>query len=205
MKYIILTLAWSAWCFMHSLLISVSVTKWTRKRFGSRYRYYRIFFNSFSIIALIPVLAYSWSISSPMLWEWTGVGNIVPFSLLAGAVFLFVAGGKRYDLAQVLGIRQARGETIGEGLTKTGGIDISGILGVVRHPWYTGAILLIWARDIDTSILVVNLVLTTYLVIGTLLEERKLVMEFGDEYRDYQRKVPMLIPFVVKKGSRTEN
>jgi beta-lactamase class D len=40
----------------------------------------------------------------------------------------------------------------------------------------------------------VNLVLSAYLVIGTLLEERKLMLEFGKEYRDYQGRVSMFLP-----------
>jgi protein-S-isoprenylcysteine O-methyltransferase Ste14 len=32
-------------------------------------------------------------------------------------------------------------------------------------------------------------------VVGTILEERKLVAEFGDEYRQYQREVSMLFPW----------
>ncbi len=43
--------------------------------------------------------------------------------------------------------------------------------------------------------LVVNIVLTIYVCIGTLLEEKKLVLEFGDSYITYQKEVPMLIPF----------
>ena len=45
-----------------------------------------------------------------------------------------------------------------------------------------------------TIILVTNLVLTAYFVIGAILEERKLVAEFGEEYREYQKRVPMLVP-----------
>jgi protein-S-isoprenylcysteine O-methyltransferase Ste14 len=37
-------------------------------------------------------------------------------------------------------------------------------------------------------------ILSGYLVIGTLLEERKLVLEFGDKYKLYQRQVSMFIP-----------
>jgi protein-S-isoprenylcysteine O-methyltransferase Ste14 len=55
-------------------------------------------------------------------------------------------------------------------------------------------VLLIWAHDLDAAALVVNGVLTAYIVVGTLLEERKLVDEFGDAYRDYQRRVSMFVP-----------
>jgi protein-S-isoprenylcysteine O-methyltransferase Ste14 len=33
-------------------------------------------------------------------------------------------------------------------------------------------------------------------VIGALLEERKLVEQFGAAYEDYRRRTPMLIPFL---------
>ncbi len=56
--------------------------------------------------------------------------------------------------------------------------------------------LLIWAGQMDVSTIIVNIILTAYLVIGTLLEERKLVREFGEEYRAYQKRVSMFIPFL---------
>lgn len=43
--------------------------------------------------------------------------------------------------------------------------------------------------------IVINVVLTVYVIVGTKLEERKLVLEYGDRYIKYQREVPMLIPF----------
>ena len=44
-----------------------------------------------------------------------------------------------------------------------------------------------------------NTLLTLYVVIGKWLEERKLVLEFGEAYLRYQRQVPMLIPFAMSK------
>ncbi len=75
-----------------------------------------------------------------------------------------------------------------------GGIDSSGVLGLVRHPWYTAVVLLLWAGDLDMAALVGSGVLTVYIVVGTLLEERKLVHEFGDAYRSYQGRVSMFVP-----------
>jgi len=43
-------------------------------------------------------------------------------------------------------------------------------------------------------------VLTAYIIIGTRLEEKKLVLEFGESYTKYQHEVPMLIPFTKAKG-----
>ena len=55
-------------------------------------------------------------------------------------------------------------------------------------------VLLLWARDLDVAALVANGVLTSYIVVGTLLEEGKLVHEFGDVYRNYQGRVSMFVP-----------
>jgi methanethiol S-methyltransferase len=38
-----------------------------------------------------------------------------------------------------------------------------------------------------------------YLVAGIYLEEQKLIKVFGERYLDYRKKVPMLIPRIIKK------
>jgi len=53
---------------------------------------------------------------------------------------------------------------------------------------------------LDVSGLITNIILTIYLVVGTVLEERKLLMEYGEDYRQYQKKVSMLIPFKYLKS-----
>jgi methanethiol S-methyltransferase len=80
-------------------------------------------------------------------------------------------------------------------MTENGEFDSSGVLGVVRHPWYLAVLILLWARDQSLSGLIINMILSVYLVIGTFLEERKLILEFGDKYRVYQLQVSMFIPF----------
>jgi protein-S-isoprenylcysteine O-methyltransferase Ste14 len=39
------------------------------------------------------------------------------------------------------------------------------------------------------------LLLTGYFVIGSLFEEKDLIQDFGDQYRDYQKKTRKFIPF----------
>jgi protein-S-isoprenylcysteine O-methyltransferase Ste14 len=65
----------------------------------------------------------------------------------------------------------------------------------VRHPLYLFMILMIWScPDLTRDRLLFNSLWTVWIVIGSILEERDLVLEFGDVYREYQRRVPMLIP-----------
>ena len=40
-----------------------------------------------------------------------------------------------------------------------------------------------------------NVIWTAWVCVGTVLEERDLVEVFGDSYREYQRRVPMLLPY----------
>lgn len=66
----------------------------------------------------------------------------------------------------------------------------------VRHPLYFFGLIMIWAYPhLSHDRLLFNIMWTGWIIIGTMLEERDLVADFGDGYRDYQRRVPMLIPY----------
>jgi protein-S-isoprenylcysteine O-methyltransferase Ste14 len=192
-RYLLLALAWTAYCTLHSAMISETATGFLKRRLGDVFRFYRLFFNATAMLTLIPVLWYSHSLRQEVIFRWEGVWLVPQYLLLACGILLAVAGGRHYSLGQFVGISQLRGTSSG-GLATGGGIDSSGVLGLVRHPWYTAVVLLLWARDLDLATLVSNGVLTVYIVVGTLLEERKLVHEFGDAYRSYQGRVSMFIP-----------
>lgn len=194
-RYMVLVLVWGAWCFLHSFMITPVVTGFVRKRFEKAYPYYRIFYNSIAVLTLIPVLAYSFSIQGQPLFRWQGGFRIVQGLLVVAALLFFIGGARRYDLAQFLGIRQVRADNACGALTDDCRVDSGGILGMVRHPWYTGGILIVWARNLDLAALLTSLVITTYFIIGTLLEESKLREEFGEEYIEYQQQVSMFLPF----------
>ena len=201
MKYLFLALAWTAYCALHSAMISETVTCFLKRRLDDSFRFYRLFYNSVAVLTLIPVLWYSHSLRQEAIFRWEGVWLVLQYLLIACGVLLVIAGGRHYSLRQFVGISQLRGASSG-GLAAGGGIDSSGVLGLVRHPWYTAVVLLLWARNLDMAGLVGNGVLTVYIVVGTLLEERKLVHEFGDAYRSYQRRVSMFVPL---KWTRRRN
>jgi protein-S-isoprenylcysteine O-methyltransferase Ste14 len=73
---------------------------------------------------------------------------------------------------------------------------------VVRHPLYVGWFIALWATPTMTvGHMLFASVLTLYMGLATLAEERDLVNHFGKIYTDYKRRVPMFIP---KFTGRTE-
>lgn len=194
-NYLVLSLSLIAWCVIHSVLISNKFTSFITARAGYKVKFYRLSFNIFSLVTFIPIIIFAKTIQSEYLFRWTGYLQLFRGIVIFLSLFLFYAGAKSFDLLQFLGIRQIRNFSNNKLPTDLGNLNMDGILSVIRHPWYSASILIIWARNIDMSVLIVNVVLTFYLVIGTYLEERKLVIQFGDTYRMYQRKVSMLFPY----------
>lgn len=189
----LLVIVWLLWCLLHSGMIARPVTGYFRRKLGARFHIYRIVFNLTALVTLIGVVLHWQSLHTTLLFSWEGILIPLRLALLAASGILFIAGARAYDMRQFLGLR---GSGNGGGLSGGGEIDERGILGRTRHPWYLGALLFLWsaARDVDTAALVTNLILTAYLLAGTLLEEQKLVAEFGERYRRYRERVPMLIP-----------
>lgn len=74
----------------------------------------------------------------------------------------------------------------------------------VRHPLYALFIVFAWTSpELSADRLLFNALFTVWLVVGTVLEERDLVAQLGEPYRDYQRRVPMLVPWRVPADPKT--
>ena len=72
---------------------------------------------------------------------------------------------------------------------------------LVRHPFMLGLLLAFWATPVMTlGHLLFALVMSVYIVLGIVLDERDLVSLYGDAYRDYQRRTSMLLPLRWRRG-----
>ena len=195
LKYMLLAGLWTIYCAVHSLLISPPILRWVRKRFPDGHRYHRLAFNIFSTLTIIPLGIYTLSFTAPAVFRWEGGLRILQAMFILTGVALIIAGAKKYDFKTFLGFSQISRADTCQSIGTDCELNTAGVLGFVRHPWYTAVVILLWARDLDPAALVVNTVLTVYVVVGTYLEERKLVAEFGQAYRNYQCEVSMFLPF----------
>jgi methanethiol S-methyltransferase len=191
----LLAVLWSTWCVLHSLLITPSVVGRIQNRWAPYFTYYRLGYNLFSLLTLLPLWVYTKSLSglTNVLWSW-------PYSPVQGLMALlaagaFIAGGRAYDLRFFLGLRQIKDSRATSLLSAPGPLRSSGILEMVRHPWYTGGLLLVWTPRMDRPILIMSVILSVYFIVGARLEERKLTRLYGQAYREYQQEVSMFFPF----------
>ncbi len=73
---------------------------------------------------------------------------------------------------------------------------------IVRHPIMLGFIIAFWATPVMTlGHIIFSIATTIYIYIAVkYLEEKDLKKFHGKAYEEYQKKVPMLIPFIGKRG-----
>lgn len=189
-------LAWIAWCAVHSLMIAPPVTKYIKNCLGERAGYYRLIYNSFSMATLFPLLIFTWIDRGEVVFSWSGWTVVIRFFLFMGAIFCFLGGAKGYDLQMFLGIKQLRGAKESVLLGDGHRFSEAGIFGLIRHPWYVGSFLFVWSifATYHQKNVAVASILSCYLLVGTYLEERKILAEYGESYRRYRERVSMFIP-----------
>lgn len=71
---------------------------------------------------------------------------------------------------------------------------------LVRHPIYLGFLIALWSTpDLTVNHAVFAAGMTAYMFIGVCFEEKDLIKVFGQTYRNYQQKVPRIIPIWFKR------
>jgi methanethiol S-methyltransferase len=194
MNYLLIACLWTGYCALHSYLISNGFTVLLARRLKRYYAFYRLFYVVLSFVLLIPLIQYTEHADHAVPITYPTPINTVRYLLLVGSLVTFAwAFFFNYDWLSFFGIRQIL--AFRETDKPSQGITRKGLLGVVRHPMYFALIVYLWCQIFSLMDLMIAALLTLYVLLGTILEEKKLVLEFGDSYTAYQQQVPMLIPF----------
>lgn len=140
-----------------------------------------------------------------LMWQWRGIGTVVwdaQTPLLRGALWgLFAVGWLLVPLVSLMidhfdlfGTRQVwlhLKEQEYEPLP----FRVPAAYKYVRHPLYVGWAIAFWATPTMTAgHLLFAVVLTGYMVLAAVVEERDLIAHFGRQYEEYRRRVPMFVP-----------
>lgn len=146
---------------------------------------------------LLSLLVWKWEPMGGTVWsvsEGSALYYILYLLFVLGWVILFISTFliHHFDL---FGLRQTYLELTGKKYEALE-FKVVAFYKYVRHPLYLGILLGIWSTPVMTvTHLVFALLLTAYTLVGVTYEEKDLLREFGDTYRSYQKRTPMLIPF----------
>jgi methanethiol S-methyltransferase len=190
LHHIILAILWIAYCVLHSVLASVGAKRRIQNALGKAYKHYRLGYTIFAFVTLAGILWYQLSIPTIHFYKPSFLVVILGYLVTVTGFGIMLTCIKKYFMS-LSGLRSLLKETVDSELI------ISGIHRHVRHPLYLGTFLFIWGLAVLApylSLIIANTIITIYTVIAIRFEEEKLVAEFGDAYRDYQKTVPKLIP-----------
>ena len=179
------------YCVLHSVLAAPAVK--SRLNFGVRNGMdpYRIAYNIFAFVSLAPILLYQFSIEPEFLFQASMTTRIAGLVIGTTGLVIMTICVSKYFL-QLSGLRV-------ESKQPDEQLIVSGVHKWVRHPLYFGTFVFIWGGWIAWpmwSVFVCNVVITIYTLIGIRFEEQKLVGQFGEQYRNYQKRVRKIIPFI---------
>jgi len=188
----LLALGWTAYFALHSALASLAVKRAVAARWPRFVPAYRLAFNALALLLVLPLLAWTLTHPGPELWRWSGGWRWVADGSAALALIGVTWTLRDYDGSEFLGLRQWRDRE--QRIEDQESFHLSTLHRFVRHPWYSLGLVLLWTRDMDAARLVAATLATGYLVIGSWLEERKLLVYHGERYRSYRQRVPALVP-----------
>ena len=187
---------------LHSWLASRMAKVAARRVFGERTAngWYRLAYNALAVVSIAPSLVLLVTLPDRELYRFAGPWDVAAFGIQAVALAGLVYSIYQLDVWHFSGLRQAIGwlnrtEVYSDDDTSASRLVVDGLHRYVRHPLYTTSLIVLWlVSPMTANRLSFMLGATVYFCVGSIFEERKLVAEFGEAYRDYQRRVPRLIP-----------
>lgn len=184
-----------AFAALHSLLALPRFKDWLRQTTGSGLRWYRLAYNLLAVVMFGWVML-AWQ-STRVLYLVPGIGNLLMQGIQLAALLAMLACLRQTGLNRFLGVDPEADDHPT--------LCTSGCYAVVRHPLYLlGLIFFLGNPVMTTRWLTLTILGTVYLLVGALLEERRLLRQFGEAYARYQQQVPFLVPSPPRRASSVD-
>lgn len=193
MEYLVTATGWMAYFALHSILASRKTKEWVKGTSSVIHENYRILYNIISIIGLVLLMLLTFQ-NPVLLFKAPYISSFIGFSFAGIGTFVLLVALMTFDLKEFIGIAPRKDVP-----AENGKLIITGIYQYVRHPLYTGVILQVLGVFVlfpYIKVLIASVILIVYILIGSKLEEVKLIDEFGEEYISYKKKVKGLIPYI---------
>jgi protein-S-isoprenylcysteine O-methyltransferase Ste14 len=187
---------------LHSLLASLPAKKMARRHFGSMVDpWYTVLFSSIAVITILPLVALLIRSPSPVLYvvpqPWIWLFFLAQLLIGLATLKAFLDAPHRFLIRAQLAKSQS---------PDAFALGIRGIYCWIRDPFLLSGLLLIWLTPFMTeNLLLVYLIASVYLFLGSLHWESRLLIQFGEDYIAYKNEVPRMIPHRNKrwKGCRS--
>ncbi len=190
---------WTGWAVLHSVLASRRVKAAVELVAGPvRFPLYPLGYTLISLWTFYVVMQKEPDLPQ-LIWLVEGAAGYGMHALQAAGVGLLVWAAFTVDGLAFLGLRQL-GHLLRRQLPQepdpVRAFRTGGAYGFVRHPMHLGGILILALQPRMTlNALVFAVFGCLYIVVGSLLEERRMAATLGELWDDYRRKVPMFLPW----------
>jgi len=178
----------------HSLMARPAFKRrWTRLVPESIERSTYVLFSSLALILLF----WQWRALPQPVWNvGSDFGRTALYALSALGWLLVLTGTFLINHFDLFGLKQVWQYSRGTRDSGEQPFVTRAFYRVVRHPLMLGFLVAFWAAPTMTlGHLLFALATTGYIVVAVrFLEERDLVAQYGDVYREYQHSVPMILP-----------
>jgi protein-S-isoprenylcysteine O-methyltransferase Ste14 len=190
MDYLLLVVSWVLLYTLHSNLASSKLKKKNRGKIGMTINWYELIYSLSSSLLLLGILFQSALIPTYLILTKGIVTEYLAYVFAGFGTIIMVKSTKQISLSRLLGIYS--------GSDQVDELVVSGLYSKIRHPFYSGFVLIFIGYFLftGTAAAVVHLIcLVFYIRIGSYFEEKNLVDLYGQSYIEYQEKVPAFFPW----------
>lgn len=190
----------SVFALQHSIMARPGFKKWWTRLVPEEIE--RSVYVLFTCVALI-LIFWLWRPMTGIVWEVQNQAGVITLhSLFALGWLIVLLSTFMISHFELFGLKQVY-ENLKSIDPRPVPFTSRLLYGVVRHPIMLGFIIAFWATPVMTvGHLVFSVTTALYILVAIkFLEERDLRQVHGKQYMDYQKQVPMLVPFTkIKSG-----